>query len=156
MEARVTQSPTKRKTRTHEGAFYVPHTQSIMVSLQTLCSHRQPVTIESCVLASHANHFLWEGLDCNNLAEGKWWSILLWIWYGTSSLHKIQDATLVSWFYCKITLHVSGNFHTHLQEYSKCSWQPLVQHTLRWVVSVVVLIEHVARNRERKIWGKCL
>jgi hypothetical protein len=30
-----------------------------------------------------------------------------------------QDATLVFLFYCKITLHVSGNFRTHNQEYNK-------------------------------------
>jgi hypothetical protein len=29
-----------------------------------------------------------------------------------------QDATPVSWFYCKITLHVSGTFRNHHQEYN--------------------------------------
>jgi hypothetical protein len=30
-----------------------------------------------------------------------------------------QDETPVSWFYCKPTLHVSGTFRTHHQEYNK-------------------------------------
>jgi hypothetical protein len=30
-----------------------------------------------------------------------------------------QDATLVTLFYCKTTLHVSGTFRTHHQEYNK-------------------------------------
>jgi hypothetical protein len=42
-----------------------------------------------------------------------------------------QDATIVSWFYYKITLHVSDTFHTYNQEYNDCSWQPLEQHMLR-------------------------
>jgi hypothetical protein len=49
-----------------------------------------------------------------------------------------QDATLVSWFYYKIALHVSGTFRTHHQEYNNCIWQPLVQYMLRRIVNLVV------------------
>jgi hypothetical protein len=52
----------------------------------------------------------------------------------TSTLH---------WFYCKITLHVSGTFRTHHQEYNNCSWQPLVQHMLRLVVHRFVLYIYI-------------
>jgi hypothetical protein len=35
-------------------------------------------------------------------------------------IYKVQwDAALVSWFYYKITLHVSGTFRTHHQEYKQ-------------------------------------
>jgi hypothetical protein len=33
---------------------------------------------------------------------------------------------------CKITLHVSGTFRTHHQEYNNCSWQSLAHHVLDW------------------------
>jgi hypothetical protein len=32
-----------------------------------------------------------------------------------------QDATVVSWFNCKITLHVSGTLSAHHQEHNNCS-----------------------------------
>jgi hypothetical protein len=31
-----------------------------------------------------------------------------------------QETTLISWFYCKITLHVSDTVHTHHQECNNC------------------------------------
>jgi hypothetical protein len=47
------------------------------------------------------------------------------IQYPTYVYSTQQDATTVSWFYCKITVHVSGTLHTHHQEYNNCSWQSL-------------------------------
>jgi len=47
--------------------------------------------MESCVLASLTNQFVWEGLDWSNLAEDKWWPFLLWIWYGAFRLHKMRE-----------------------------------------------------------------
>jgi hypothetical protein len=35
---------------------------------------------------------------------------------------NIQQDTTVSWFYCKITVHVSGTLRAHHQEYNNCIW----------------------------------
>jgi hypothetical protein len=51
-------------------------------------------------------------------------SLYIYTYTHTHTQHVQQDATLVSWFYCKITLHVSGTFRTHHQGYNNCSWQP--------------------------------
>jgi hypothetical protein len=61
--------------------------------------------------------------------------IVFYIYIYTRNIQ--QDAALVSWFYCKITLYVSSTFRTHHQEYNNCSWKPLVQHMLRWIVNKV-------------------
>jgi hypothetical protein len=55
--------------------------------------------------------------------------------YSTVHLNYInissqQDATMCSiysLFHCKVTVHVSGAFYTHHQEYRNCSRRPLVQ-----------------------------
>ena len=39
----------------------------------------------------------------------------------------MQQYAVYILFYCNITLHVSGNVHTHHQEYIKLQLQPLVQ-----------------------------
>jgi hypothetical protein len=65
-------------------------------------------------------------------------SIYIYIYIHTHTQNVQQDATLVSWFYYKITLHVSGTFRTDHQQYNNCSWQPLVQHMLRRFVNLVV------------------
>jgi uncharacterized membrane protein YbaN (DUF454 family) len=62
----------------------------------------------------------------NAVSQKKMKSILHFIYiYIYTKIHththtQVQrDATLVSLFYCKITLHVSGTFRTHHQEYNK-------------------------------------
>jgi hypothetical protein len=45
-----------------------------------------------------------------------------WHWQKRSPRKRFkngEDSTLLSWFYCKITLHVSGTFCTHHQEYNE-------------------------------------
>jgi hypothetical protein len=44
-----------------------------------------------------------------------------------------QDATIVSWFYGKITLHVSGTLRAHHQEYDNWIVNFVVPSTLRVV-----------------------
>jgi hypothetical protein len=48
-----------------------------------------------------------------------------------------QDATLVSWIYCKTTLHSSGTFRTHHQEYNKLEFTATGAKYVPIVISVV-------------------
>ena len=50
-------------------------------------------------------------------------------------------------FHCRVTLHVSGAFHTHHQEYIKLYIQPLVQ--------VILLLQLPSSNLAKLEEGSC-
>jgi hypothetical protein len=94
----------------------------------------------------------WSSAKNGKLFRGKLTLLLtsLYSFWVHGSVHRFlciytqdvqQDATLVSWFYYKITLHVSGTFRTHHQEYNG--------HF------VCTYIENDARNHEPKIQSCC-
>jgi hypothetical protein len=58
-----------------------------------------------------------------------------------------QDATIVSWFYYKITLHVSGTLRGYHQEYNTaadCHWYNMLRCIMNFLVTSTL---RVVQNR---------